>query len=127
MSPTGPSATSHRPVRTTLIGACAVGSVLLAGCATTRDSRTTAPPPPQLLSSAALDLPGDCAPPQGAIYRTRFVVQPDGGVAHAASESGDGCVQQALREWVSSFRYTPVADAVPMVIDWMEVTASRGG
>ena len=126
MSPTGPLASSRRPVRAAL-AACAFGIVLLAGCATTTDIRTTAPPPPQLLSSATLELPRDCAPPRGAIYRTRFVVQPDGGVAQTVSESGDGCVQQALREWVSSFRYTPVADAVPMVIDWMEVTASRGG
>lgn len=55
------------------------------------------------------------------------MVQPDGRVLEATSESGDGCVQQALREWVSSFRYASVPDAMPMVIDWLEVTASRGG
>jgi hypothetical protein len=126
MSPTGPLASSRRPLRTALLGACTAGIVVLAGCATTSDTRR-AEPPPQLLSAAALELPRDCAPPRGAIYRTRFVVQPDGRVVEAASESGDGCVQQALREWVSSFRYTPVADALPMVIDWMEVTAPRGG
>jgi hypothetical protein len=127
MAPTGPLFPSDRPLRAAWIGACAAGIVFLAGCATTSDRRDTPSPPPQLLSSAALDMPQDCAPPRGAIYRTRFVVQPDGGVAEATSESGDGCVQQALREWVSSFRYTPVADATPMVIDWIEVTASRGG
>ena len=45
-----------------------------------------------------------------------------------ASGSGDdGCVEEALRVWVSSFRYGPVATEMPVVIDWIAVTATRGG
>jgi hypothetical protein len=38
-----------------------------------------------------------------------------------------GCVQEALRVWVSTFQYRPVAAATAAVVDWMGVTAARGG
>lgn len=126
MTPTRTHFCSVRPIRAGLVGVYIVAVSLLVGCAPTSSTRSTPPPPPQLLSSAELEIPGDCARPPGAIFRTGFVVQPDGRVLEAVSESGDGCVQQALREWVSSFRYTAVSNAIPMVIDWMEVTATRG-
>ena len=81
----------------------------------------------ELLSSGPLVLPPDCEPADGVVYRTAFVVQPDGRVASAAPESGAGCVQEALRAWVSTFQYRPVAAATPAVVDWMGVTAARGG
>lgn len=101
--------------------------LLVAGCVST----ATAPPAPapdlQLLSAATLELPEGCGADQGAVYRTAFTVQPDGHVTHAASAAGDGCVQDALRRWVSTFRYLPVGKEMPAVIDWINVTASRGG
>lgn len=104
----------------------AVIAVALAGCtATTRESGSTAAPPLQLLDTGPLELPPDCAPERGAVYRTRFVVRPDGVVHTARSESGDGCVQQALQRWVTSFRYAPLPEATPAVFDWLAVTASR--
>ena len=62
----------------------------------------------------------------GAVYRTHFKVQPDGRVSDAASESGDGCVQQALRDWVKTFSYAPIRETIPVAFDWMVVTAARG-
>ena len=113
--------------RARLCGGVSLFVLLVTGCMSTG----TAPPAPtpelQLLSAATLDLPQGCEAGQGAIYRTSFTVQPDGRVTHAASASGDGCVQDALRRWVSTFRYQPVGKEVPAVIDWMNVTASRGG
>ena len=101
-----------------------VAAFALAGCATT----APAPPPPlELLESGSVVLPTKCVPAQGVVYRTAFIVQSDGRVAGIASQSGSGCVQQALETWVATFRYRPLSDATPAVVDWMVVTAPRGG
>lgn len=101
-------------------------SLLLAGCVS---SRVGSPPAPelQLLEAATLDIPPGCEPAGGAVYRTAFVVQPDGRVDAVAAASGEGCVQEALRQWVSTFRYRPVDEPTAAVLDWMGVTAARGG
>jgi hypothetical protein len=104
-------------------GLLVVGALLTAGCAGTR----TAPPapPPQLVDAAELALPTDCVAAPGAVYRTLFEVQPDGRVSAPAPAQGDGCVQQALRDWVATFSYAPTGSATPVAFDWMAVTASR--
>ena len=56
-----------------------------------------------------------------------YLVERDGRVADTASDSGVGCVQDALRQWVESFQYAPLAAPLPATIDWMAVTAARGG
>jgi hypothetical protein len=100
----------------------------LGGCASVAPPVEAPPPAPlHLLSAGALELPSECQPADGTVYRMNFVVETDGRVTGARAESGDGCVQDALRSWVSSFRYAPVRTAMPAVLDWLEVTASRGG
>ena len=86
-----------------------------------------APPAPdlQLLGADELAMPRGCEATPGAVYRTHFNVQPDGRVSDAASESGDGCVQQALRTWVTTFSYAPLRETTPVAFDWMVVTAAR--
>jgi hypothetical protein len=80
----------------------------------------------QLLDAAELTLPDNCVATPGAVYRTLFEVQPDGRVSAPRSESGDdGCVQQALRDWVITFSYAPLDAPTPVAFDWMAVTASR--
>jgi hypothetical protein len=105
----------------------ALVAVMLAtgGCVVTRPD-VTSPPPVQLVSTGELDLPGDCAATPGAMYRTLFEVRPDGRVTAPRSEPGnsDGCVQQALREWVATFTYAPLDATTPVAFDWMAVTAS---
>jgi hypothetical protein len=90
---------------------------------------TVAPAPPapelQLLDAAELAIPRGCEANPGAVYRTYFNVQPDGRVTGASSESGTGCVQQALRTWVTTFSYAPLRAATPVAFDWMIVTAAR--
>jgi hypothetical protein len=100
----------------------------LAACASgaERGARERPAPSPQLVSSAALDLPGDCQPEPGVVYRTTYTVQPDGHVSGVASAPGARCVQDALGRWVSTFRYRPGEVPVPQALDWMFVTASRG-
>ena len=119
----------HRrsPVRVTLAAAPAVWLLALGGCASLTQEVAVPTPPPASLSAAQLELPTDCEPASGTVYRTSYVVGTDGRVANAASPTGDGCVERALREWVTSFRYEPVAASMPVVIDWIAVTASRGG
>lgn len=109
--------------------ALVAGTLLaVAGCAPLTRERATPPPPPlHLLGAASLELPGDCEPVHGQVYRTAYVVQPDGRVTDTASSGGNGCVEQALRTWVGSFRYGPVDAQMPVVIDWIAVTATRGG
>jgi hypothetical protein len=79
----------------------------------------------QLLGADELAMPRGCEATPGAIYRTQFNVQPDGRVSDAVSESGDGCVQQALRTWVTTFSYAPLRETTPVAFDWMVVTATR--
>jgi hypothetical protein len=100
--------------------------LLLGGCVSTR---VASPPAPalQLLEAGALQIPPGCEAAPGAVYRTAFVVQTDGRVDAVASESGSGCVQEALRQWVAAFRYRPVAAPTAAVLDWMGVSAVRGG
>jgi hypothetical protein len=86
-----------------------------------------APPAPdlQLLSTAELAMPRGCEATPGAMYRMHFNVRPDGHVSDVAAESGDGCVQQALRTWVTTFSYAPLRETTPVAFDWMVVTAAR--
>ena len=99
---------------------------LLAGC-TAPPARGPLPPPDlELLGAGRLELPSDCEPRGGEVYRTSFLVQPDGRPSAVVSESGPGCVQEALRRWVSTFEYRPVAETKPGTLDWMSVTARRG-
>lgn len=100
--------------------------LLLAGCES-MPTRAPAAPELQLVAAGELALPGGCEPSPAAVYRVSYVVEPDGRVAGAASDSGSGCVQDALRHWVESFQYAPLAEPVPAAIDWMAVTARRGG
>lgn len=100
--------------------------LLLSGCVS---PRVASPPAPELhlLEAGTLQIPPGCEPAPGAVYRTAFRVQTDGRVEAVASESGSGCVQEALRQWVATFSYRPVAAPTAVVLDWMGVMASRGG
>jgi hypothetical protein len=104
-----------------------LGLSFVSGCVA--PALAPAPPDPelQLLGAAELTIPRGCEATSGAVYRTHFSVQPDGRVSDAASESesGDGCVQQALRTWVTTFSYAPLHEATPVAFDWMIVTATR--
>jgi hypothetical protein len=97
----------------------------LAACATPTPSVLESPL--ELVDSSPLVLPADCSAGDGVVYRTAFVVQRDGRVADIAAQAGAGCVQQALEDWIETFQYRPVAEATPTVVDWMAVTAARGG
>jgi len=114
-----------------LTGAAMAGSWILVGCVSPETRAPTPAPGPvpalELLNTGTLQIPTGCEPVQGTVYRTSYVVQPGGRTATAVSESGDGCVQDALRHWVSTFQYRAIGAPASTVIDWMAVTAPRGG
>lgn len=109
-----------------LASVAVAAGLLLAGCVSTRPATPPAPEL-QLLEAGTLAIPPGCEPAPGAVYRTAYVVLPDGRVDAVASESGSDCVQEALRQWVATFRYRPVDEPTAAVLDWMNVTAARGG
>ena len=100
---------------------------LLAACSSTPRHVTPPAPPLELLDAGPLVLPSDCEPARGKVYRTGYIVRADGSVAGTAAQSGSGCIEEALRQWVATFRYRPPGVAMETVIDWLAVTASRGG
>ena len=115
------------PREATRIALLTLAATTLAGCMTTsRESSQPVPPALRLLSAGTLELPSDCEPASGQVYRTHFVVQADGAVEPATPGSSDGCVDEALRRWVSSFRYEPLQESTPAVFDWLAVTGTRG-
>lgn len=107
-----------------------VSLLLVAGCATRPDTGPppeAAPPVLELLESGDFVLPAGCEPAGARAYRTSFVVRVDGHVSDVAPENSAGCVGDALARWVATFRYAPPPQDVPAVVDWMAVTARRGG
>lgn len=111
-------------VRFAAVGAVAT-AIALAGCATSPAPERRAAPELTLLSAATLQIPRNCELRGGAIYRTSYTVERDGNVGGIESQGGQDCVQQALSGWVSTFRYAPVAEPTPTVIDWMATVARR--
>lgn len=99
--------------------------LLMAGCATQHAPAGPAGiplPPLQLVTVGTLAVPGDCAFRSGRVYRTNYRVESDGHVADVAPDPAPACLQLALTDWVSGFRYAPPGEPVTTVIDWMGVS-----
>jgi hypothetical protein len=107
------------------IGTVAILGLLLAACSAT-PSRTPVPDAElQMIGAGELELARECAVQPGAIYRTHYTVGTDGQASVAAPLQPQGCVEQSLSRWVTTFRYVPPAAATPAVIDWMATVARR--
>ncbi len=61
----------------------------------------------------------------GEVYRASYVVGAGGSVERVASADGPPCVQAALSQWVSTFRYQPGTAPTDSVIDWMVTVAQK--
>jgi len=105
----------------------AAAVLVSAGCATRPATEVVPPIEPRLLEAGRLELPAGCTPVRGRVYRTRATVESDGRVSGAVTESGPGCVQEALVQWVESFRYGALDARADVAIDWIGVEAGRGG
>lgn len=117
-----------RPMGVAVSAVVATAAILAAGCALLGDHAVPAGiplPPLQLVSAGNLELPRDCAVPDGVVYRTNFVVQGDGRVADIQPEPAPACLQAALAAWLHLARYAPPGAAVATTMDWMAVSARR--
>ena len=62
-------------------------------------------------------------------YRMSYTVGTDGRTGSLGAitpPDAPACLQAALKSWVASFRYAPLAQTQPLTTDWMLVTAPRG-
>ena len=103
-------------------------SAFLAGCAgvsSTRPDRDV-PQPLKLVSAEPLQIPRDCAIPDATVYRTSFEVLPDGRVRNVVSDAEIRCLNEALSDWVGTFRYEPISVQTKAVIDWIASVERRG-
>jgi hypothetical protein len=112
--------------------ACAtiISVALAAGCQPmVRPAAPTPGPPARLLDAGRLELPTDCVVSAGRIYRMSYTVGTDGRTGSLGAitpPDAPACLQAALKSWVASFRYAPLAQTQPLTTDWMLVTAPRG-
>jgi hypothetical protein len=123
--------TAHRLQRDLARWSVALAVLAVAGgCQTSSVSVAPAPPPPvTLLEAAPLTLPSACAVPAGQPYRMSYEVGTDGRAARVEAitpPDAPACLQEALRTWIASFRYTPLARSETLTSDWMLVSARRG-
>ncbi len=108
-------------------------AILLSAChglppAGTAASKSPAPVIPDkprlLLSSQPLQLARDCVSTQSVAID--FVIDGNGHTSNIEIPPAPACLQQALRDWVSSFKYVPRATAESSSVEWLLVTAPRG-
>ena len=83
-----------------------------------------APAPLQMIRSSELTLPPACES-SGSVVVV-YTVYEDGQTGDIDVPAAPKCVQQALTQWVASFRYSPQATQVPATIEWLLVEARKG-
>lgn len=110
-------------MRQAIIASSAIALALVSGCHTAPTRQL--PPAPQLLSSAPLRLPDDCI--ASGSFVVEFDVDADGRTGNIQPPPADACVRTALTAWVASFRYAPPSGEIPMSVEWLMVTAKKGG
>jgi hypothetical protein len=111
-------------VRPALASAALMSLLLLSGCDTT-PTKPVSPPDLRLLEASPLVIPDDCEVSGGSVA-VSFTVTTSGEPAEIAA-TAPPCVRQALVAWVQSFRYVPPAAPTPTAIEWLIVSAKRGG
>jgi hypothetical protein len=111
-------------VRPALASTALISLVLLAGCGMT-PTKPLSPPDLSLLEASPLVIPDDCEVSGGSVA-VSFTVTTSGEPADIAA-TAPPCVRQALLAWVQSFRYAPPAAPTPTAIEWLIVSAKRGG
>jgi hypothetical protein len=78
----------------------------------------------KLLESAPLAVPQDCF--ASGSYIVSYTVAATGRTAAIRATDAPSCAQDALVNWVGSFRYEPPGRPTPAAVEWMMVTGKRG-
>src|SRR5688572_9721395 len=107
-----------------VIGGMVATAGLIGGCQTAPPAQQL-PPASRLLSSAPLQLPDNCI--ANGSFVVHFAVDASGRPGNIQPPPADACVQTALTSWVASFQYAPQPRATPMSVEWLMVTAKKGG
>jgi hypothetical protein len=97
--------------------------LFIAACQTTPPTRP-GEPELKLLQASPLVVPNDCF--ASGSFVVSYTVATTGRTAAISPPDAPSCIQDALTEWVASFRYEPPAKATPASMEWMMVTAQRG-
>jgi hypothetical protein len=112
-------------VRVTLRLLClAVVAAAISACQNIPSAGPAAPAPLQMLRSGELTLPAACEPSGSVVVA--YTVYEDGRTGNIDVPAAPKCVQQALTQWVASFRYSPQATQVPATMEWLLVEAKKG-
>jgi hypothetical protein len=99
--------------------------VAITGCQTTPQRQIPDPPlQPQLISAGPLQIGSACV--VNSAVDIDYSVQTDGSVSDLSMSDAPPCVRDALRAWVSSYRYTPQPAPVMTGFAWVRVTGERG-
>jgi hypothetical protein len=81
-------------------------------------------PPLQMIRSGELALPASCEASGSVVVA--YTVYEDGQTGNIDVPAAPPCVQQALTQWVTSFKYSPQSAQVPATIEWLLVEGRKG-
>ncbi|HEY4367188.1 MAG TPA: hypothetical protein VGN07_08105 [Steroidobacteraceae bacterium] len=77
-----------------------------------------------MIRSGELTVPTACEASGSVVVD--YTVYEDGQTGNIKVPAVPGCLQQALTQWVASFRYSPQSSQVPASIEWLLVEARKG-
>ena len=97
--------------------------LFMAACQTMPPARSVEPEL-KLLQASPLVVPNDCI--ASGTFVVSYTVATTGRTAAISPPDAPSCIQNALTEWVASFRYEPPSKPTPASMEWMMVTAQRG-
>jgi hypothetical protein len=113
--------TSSLTIRLLIVSAVAIA---LAACQSLPSAGPPPSPPLQMVRSGELALPASCEASGSVVVA--YTVYEDGQTGNIDVPAAPPCVQQALTQWVTSFKYSPQSTQVPATIEWLLVEGRKG-
>ena len=116
---------THDSIPTTLrfLGIVTI-AVVMSACQSIPAAGPVTPAPLQMIRSGELTLPDACEASGSVVVA--YTVYEDGQTGNIDVPAAPRCLQQALIQWVASFRYSPQATQVPATMEWLLVEAKKG-
>jgi hypothetical protein len=100
------------------------GAIALSGCQLAPTKAPSSKGTIRILESRPPVFADNCE--ASGSYFVEFTVLSDGRTGEIQAPAAPACVQQALTEWVKSFRYEAPGQNIPSGVEWMMVTARKG-
>ena len=116
---------THNSISATLrlLGIAAI-AILIAACQSLPAAGPATRAPLQMIRSGELTLPDACEASGSVVVA--YTVYADGQTGNIDVPAAPKCLQQALTQWVASFRYSPQITQVPATMEWLLVEAKKG-